>query len=97
MDQILLDLLKQSPSAVAVIVIVLIFVRYLDRRDEGQSAREDARNIILRQLNDACHIFHQNQTERIEKVFEKCRQAIEENTRELGQNTEAFRSAKERK
>lgn len=87
MDQVLIEMLKSSPAAVSVIVCVIIFVRYISKREFVNTAREDIRNQILRQLNNECHVFHREQAEKIEKVFKENSESIDRNTSALERNT----------
>jgi len=47
MDTVIAELIKQLPSAVAIIVVVVYFIRYIQKRDEQETARNNKTLEIL--------------------------------------------------
>lgn len=47
MDEILRRMLETAPSAVACIVIVIIFIRHIEQRESRQEVKEDKRSDAL--------------------------------------------------
>ncbi len=73
MEKLIESLIVSSPSAVAVIVVVIYFLRYLKCR-EKQNA----------EISAACHKSHAEVTKTVTACVDRATKAINENTRTLG-------------
>ena len=78
------DLVRQSPSAAAVVITVLIFVKFLRDMGERQDKADERREETLSKLGDSCHSFQHEIHTQAASILAKSSDVIERNTEALG-------------
>ena len=63
MEAIFTELLKNLPSAAAVIITVVYFIRYIEKRDDKESKRDETITHVLTNLSVAVNTLAERQTE----------------------------------
>jgi hypothetical protein len=90
LSQFLLEVAKQVPALVVLMLIVDRFLKALN----GVAARfeqvEDKRSESLETLGDSCHAFQRDVQAKNEAVMGKVVTALDRNTESLGKNTYAL-------
>lgn len=77
MDQFWVEIVKQAPGIAAVILVVVMFLRFTDK------ILQDAK-ITFKEIRDSCHVFHNEVIKDSNGAINNCTLALSENTRMLG-------------
>ncbi len=77
MDQLWLDLFKQAPGIAAVIFLVVIFLKFMEK------TATDLKN-TFQEIRDSCHSFHSESTKDTHATINSCSVALSENSKQLG-------------
>lgn len=87
MMTVLTSLVASSPAAVAVLIVVFVFLRFIKDAREENERRHDERNEKI------CE-FHQTQTETMKGIASDCKDVIKDNTAAMRENSAALGRAK---
>jgi hypothetical protein len=90
------ELVKQLPSAAAIIVVVFVFVRFLKEESGRRERSESARATALETMGDGCHEHARQLNERASAAIDGAGEAIKENTKALGTIAELMRGCADR-
>lgn len=88
MNEFARSLADHAPYLTALIVLVVMFLRFLVKQGEAQAARDakffefvSEQNGRFKDLGDACHLVQRESIQAIEKNQERATKAIEENAK----------------
>lgn len=87
MMAVLTSLVASSPAAVAVLIVVFVFLRFIKDAREENERRHDERNEKI------CE-FHEAQTETMKGIATDCKEVIRDNTAAMRENSAALGRAK---
>lgn len=92
METLLPELIKSSPSLVAVIVIVWIFVGYIRERALAEDKKDVIQHEVIRDLVKSSQEAHSQTTDRLETKLAEHMLVIQRNTEAMSTNSEVIRS-----
>ena len=87
MGDLIEKLVVAAPAATALIILVMVFIKHIDRRDQAfqEERREHREN--LKGIHQACH-QHQETIQAEQKIMTRnLENALDHNTKELQRNT----------
>lgn len=76
MNEVFLEVAKQTPNIVALMIVVWFFLDYMKHRDESHAE-------VMRQIGESCHAFQK-------EISTEAAQALNKNTMALERNSEAL-------
>jgi hypothetical protein len=79
-------LIESTPIGAAMLLMVWMFMRHLDRRDDAQGEREERTNKSLEGLSASCHAHQEGLAEAYREAVLSARDALKHNTSALGRN-----------
>jgi hypothetical protein len=87
MGELLDKLVITAPATVAVIILVIIFIKHIDKRDLFHRQEMGEHREVLKEIHASCHNF-QNVMQAEQKIMARnLENALDHNTRELQRNT----------
>lgn len=99
-EGVALEFAKNCPIAAAIILVIVLFIKHLDKLQETYIAREERREKIdeeraetLKTLGDTCHSFQREMAANNERVMQVVAKALTDNSAALAVNTRALDEA----
>ncbi len=87
MGEMIDKILAISPIGAILIIVIVIFIRHIDRRDISHKAEMDEHRAMLKGIHDSCHTFQTNLQTEQNIMSKSLENALDHNTRELQRNT----------
>lgn len=91
-----LELFRHVPAAAAVIVVVVLFVRHLEKRDALDTKRDELMQGLVSQTSRAMGELHDRTDASFRQVVESQRELAEDLNRTLGRSVAVIEKAEKR-
>lgn len=83
---LLSEMLKSSPTAAALLVVVILFIRYLRDCRAAELERDKADRKAMEAMGVRCHEFQRAVHLQTTEVIGRCSEALDANTAALGRS-----------
>lgn len=81
MDQIIADLVRQSPSVVAIVCVVAYFLNYLEAMESSRRELDAERSKSIKEIGESCHAFQRELASEYAVVGKEMSAALRENAK----------------
>ena len=90
------EMIKQMPSAAAILVVVIVFIRFLREESARRERGDIERHKVFEQLGEGCHDHTMELNERASAAIDRAAAAVDSNTKSLGAIAELMRGCADR-
>jgi hypothetical protein len=77
MNEILLEISKQAPNTVALMIVVWFFLNYMKHRDQQHTE-------VMKEIGDSCHAFQKEISSEATAALNRTVVALDRNSEALG-------------